>query len=127
MLYTVRTNSDLQTIKNEIVDKAKEIGFGVLKEYPFKDILKEKGYPIERDITVFELCNPVAAQEALITHPEVSVYLPCRISLYEKDGKAILSTIGIEDMMKNFDLGDDFKSHMNGIFDKLKILLSSWD
>ena len=126
MLYRVQTNTDIQTIKNEIVDKAKEIGFGVLKEYPFKEILKEKGHPIEQDITVYELCNPVAAQEVLSTHPEVSVYLPCRISLYEKDGSAILSTIGIEDMMRNFDLDDEFKSHMNGIFDKLKLLLSKW-
>lgn len=127
MLYTVITNSDIQIIKNEIVDKAKEIGFGVLKEYPFKEILKEKGHPIERDITVFELCNPIAAQEALSTHPEVSVYLPCRISLYEKDDHAILSTIGIEDMMKNFELDDTFKNHMTSIFDKLKELLSSWE
>jgi len=67
------------------------------------------------------------AQEALSSHPEVSVYLSCRISLYEKDGEVVLSTIGIEDMMKNFDLDDDFKSHMNGIFEKLKMLLSSWD
>ncbi|MDF1875410.1 DUF302 domain-containing protein [Sulfurimonas sp. SAG-AH-194-I05] len=127
MLYTVTTDTDLQTIKNEIATKAKEIGFGVLKEYPFKDILKEKGHPIERDITVYELCNPVAAQEALSKHPEVSVYLPCRISLYEHDGKAILSTIGVEDILKNFDLDDAFKTHMSDVFDKLKKLLSSWD
>ena len=127
MLYTVVTNTDILTIKNEIVGKAKEVGFGVLKEYPFKDILKEKGHPIEQDITVYELCNPLAAQEALSTHPEVSVYLPCRISLYDKDGHAVLSTIGIEDMMKNLDLDDVFKSHMTGIFNKLKKLLSSWN
>jgi len=89
--------------------------------------LKEKGHPIQRDITVFELCNPIAAQEALSTHPEVSVYLPCRISIYEKDGNTVLSTIGIEDMLKNFDIDDEFKSHMNGVFDKLKKLLASWN
>jgi len=126
MLYTVKPNASIQTIKNEIVTQAKEVGFGVLKEYPFKDILKEKGHPIERDITVYELCNPAAAKEVLSTHPEMSVYLPCRISLYEEDGQVILSTIGIEDMLQNFDLDDSIKSHMNNVFEKLKELLGRW-
>ena len=127
MLYTVITDKNIQTIKNELESKAKELGFGVLKEYSFKDILQTKGYPIEKDITVFELCNPVAAQEALSSHPEVSVYLPCRISLYEQDGKAVISTIGIEDMLNNFDVEESFKDHMTTIFNKLKILLHSWE
>lgn len=126
MLYTVTVKTDLQTIKDEIESKAKELGFGILKEYPFKNILQEKGHPIQRDITVLELCNPIAAQEALSKHPEVSVYLPCRISLYEKDGNTILSTIGIDDMLQNFDVDNEFKTHMTNVFDSLKKLLASW-
>jgi len=126
MLYTVTTNTDLQTIKDEIAAKAKEHGFGVLTEYPFQKILQEKGHPIEKDITVFEICNPVAAQEVLSTHPEVSVYLPCRVSLYEQNGKAVLSTIDVNDMIKNFDLDDTFKAHMHEVFEIMKKLLASW-
>lgn len=127
MLYTVTTNADIQIIKNEITAKAKEVGFGVLKEYPFKDILKDKGYPIQRDITVFEVCNPPAAQKVLSAHPEIAVYLPCRISLYEKDGVTILSTMELEDIIKSFDLDDDLKKHLSGVFDTLKTLLNSWN
>jgi uncharacterized protein (DUF302 family) len=106
--------------------KAKDLGFGVLKEYNFKELLKEKGFPIERSITVFEICNPSVAQAALTTHPEVSVYMPCRISLYEKDGETVLSTIGIDEMLNNFELEDELKNHMNDIFDRLKELIQSW-
>lgn len=124
MLYTVISNMDTDTIKREMATKAKEVGFGVLKEYNFKKLLKEKGFPIENNITVFELCNPVAAQAALDTHPEVSVYLPCRISLY---GKVILSTISIDEMLNNFDIDDEFKNHMSIIFNKLKKLIAKWE
>lgn len=127
MIYTVTANNDIDTIKKEIHEKAQEIGFGVLKEYNFKELLKEKGHPIERDITVFEICNPIAAQTALTDHPEVSVYLPCRISLYEKNGEVVLSTIGIEEMLNNFDLDSNLKVHLNTIFDKLKKLIHSWE
>ena len=127
MIYTVIANNDIDTIKKEMLEKAQEVGFGVLKEYNFKELLKEKGCPIERDITVFEICNPIAAQTALSDHPEISVYLPCRISLYEKDGEVVLSTIGIEEMLNNFDLDSNLKVHMNTIFDKLKKLIHSWE
>jgi NADPH-dependent 2,4-dienoyl-CoA reductase/sulfur reductase-like enzyme len=53
MIYNITTNTDLETIKSEIAAKAKEVGFGILKEYAFKDILEGKGFPIEHDITVY--------------------------------------------------------------------------
>jgi len=127
MIYSIVVSSSIDVVRNEMDEKAKAVGFGVLKQYNFKEILKEKGYPIQRDITVFEICNPVAAHEALNAHPELSIYLPCRISLYEKDGDIILSTISIEEMMGNFTLDDNFKSHMNEVFDKLKELMKSWE
>jgi uncharacterized protein (DUF302 family) len=126
MIYTNESQSSIATIKEEMAGKAKEVGFGLLKEYSFRELLKEKGFPIEKDITVFELCNPAAAQGALSTHPELSVYLPCRISVYEKDGKIILSTIDIEEMLGNFELDNSLKEQMGSIFNNLKKIMSSW-
>lgn len=127
MIYSVSVNSSIDLVKKEMDEKAKAFGFGVLKEYNFKELLKEKGYPIQKDITVFEICNPIVAHEALNSHPEISIYLPCRISLYEKDNKTVLSTIGINDIFDNFELDDDFKNQMNEVFEKLKGLINSWE
>lgn len=127
MLYTVEPKTGMSVIKEEISAKAKDLGFGVLKEYNFKDMLKERGFPIEREIAVFELCNPAAAQEALSKYPDISVYLPCRISVYEKDDKTILSTIAIEEMLKGFDIDEESKKQMRIIFENLKKLISSWE
>ncbi|MEE8588941.1 MAG: DUF302 domain-containing protein [Sulfurimonadaceae bacterium] len=127
MIYTLTTDQSLESVKAQIEERAKEAGFGVLKQYDFKTLLESKGFPIERDITVFELCNPSVAQEALTLHPEISVYLPCRISLYEQDGKTVLLTIGIEEMLGNFELEESFKTYMHQIFDRLKALIRSWE
>ena len=127
MLYTVKSNVDLKIIKDEILQKAKANGLGILNEYPFKDILEAKGHPIEQNITVYELCNPVTAKEVLSKYPEVSVYLPCRVSVYEKDGQVILSTVEIDEITKNFDIDDMVKNHMNEVFHNLKKMLNSWN
>jgi len=89
MIYKIKTNTPLQIVKDSLPSNSKEFGFGVLGSYEFKKILETKGFPIERDITVFELCNPKGAQEVLSTMADVSVYLPCRLSVYEEEGQTI--------------------------------------
>ena len=127
MVYTVTTSTDLETVKRELEAKAKEVGFGVLNSYAFKRILEEKGYPIEKDITVFELCNPAGAQQALSYLSEISVYLPCRISVYEDKGVTTLSTIGIEEIVNTFDTDARFQSYMTILFENLKQTMHSWN
>jgi len=127
MVYTITTTSTLETVKEELEAKAKEIGFGLLKMYEFKEILEGKGFPIEKDITVFELCNPKGAQQALTYMSEISVYLPCRISVYKENGVTVLSTIGLEEIVKTFDVDERFASFMTMLFENLKQIMHSWD
>lgn len=127
MIYTVETSTNINTIKQELENKAKEAGFGLLKSYEFKNILESKGFPIEKDITVFELCNPPGAQQALSEIASISVYLPCRISVYEENGATTLSTIGFEDILSSVDVDDRFKSYMIMLFENLKKVMHSWD
>jgi uncharacterized protein (DUF302 family) len=132
MIYTVQTTQPINTIKMQLERRAKEVGFGVLNSYEFQNILESKDFPIAKDITVYELCNPKAAQEALGTIPAISVYLPCRISVYEDAGKTTLVTIGFEDIL-NAVKGDEdfpthlFETHMINTFKNLKKLMHSWD
>ena len=126
MIYKITTDKSVQTIKNELEDKAKEIGFGILGSYEFKKILQSKGFKIENDITVYELCNPSAAQDALNNVPEISVFLPCRLSVYEENNQTVLATINIEDMVNNLDVDEDFKTYMITVFEYLEKLMKSW-
>ena len=126
MIYKTQTNYPINTVKKQLEEKAKILGFGILGSYEFKKILKSKGFEIQRDITVYELCNPSAASDALDSLPEISVYLPCRLSIYEEDGVTTLATIGIEDMLNAVHVDDEFKKHMNEIFQMIRSLMNSW-
>ena len=126
MIYKTQTNYPINTVKTQLEEKAKTLGFGILGSYEFKKILQSKGFEIQRDITVYELCNPSAASDALDSLPEISVYLPCRLSIYEEDGVTTLATIGIEDMLNAVHVDDDFKKHMNEIFQMIRSLMNAW-
>ncbi len=127
MIYKIETNTTKQTIENEIEEKAKALGFGVLNAYNFTKILESKGFPIEQEITVFELCNPQGAHDALTNIAEISVYLPCRLSVYEENGKTILATIGFEDILNAVKVDEDFKVFMSVLFENLQKLMLSWN
>lgn len=127
MIYKISSGATVETIKKEMETHAKILGFGVLNVYEFKELLEKKGFPIERDITVFELCNPKKAQGALTAFPEISVYLPCRLSVYEEAGVTCLATIGIGDMLSATEATEAFELEMKMVFDNLVALMHSWD
>ena len=126
MIYKTETTYPLKTVKAQLEEKAKQLGFGILGSYEFKKLLKERGFEITRDVTVYELCNPAAAHKALSTLPEISVYLPCKLSLYTQNGVTVLATIGIEDMLNAVDVDDALKAHLQEIFDNIRALMNSW-
>ncbi|AKF25277.1 hypothetical protein YH65_07645 [Sulfurovum lithotrophicum] len=127
MIYKVQTTQDIDIVKEQIAEKARAVGFDVLQSYEFKKILHDKGYPIEKDITVFELCNPSAAQQALTHMPEVSVSFPCRISVYKARGVTKIVTIGLASILSGVNGNDEFRSYMTIIFENLKHVMHSWD
>jgi len=126
MIYTTQTTYPVETVKAQLEEKAKAMGFGILGQYDFKQILHSKGFEITRDITVFELCNPKAAQSALNTLPEISVFLPCRISVYRENGATVLATIGIEDILNAAGIEGELKEHLQELFKKIHALMNAW-
>jgi len=127
MIYKVETCKDINLVKEQIEEKAKDVGFSILNIYEFKRMLHDKGYPIEKEITVFELCNPQGAQQALAQIAEISAYLPSRISVYEENGATKLVTIGLEEIINAVDVNEEFKSYISILFINLKHIMHSWD
>ena len=126
MIYKTQTTYPIDTVKAQLEEKAKAMGFGVIGSYEFKKILQNKGFEIEKDITVYELCNPAAAHSALTELSEISVYLPCRLSIYHENGVTVLATIGIEDIIDATQLDGIFKERMQEIFNNLRALMNAW-
>ena len=127
MIYKVKIKQNIETVKQELEEKAKAHGFCVLNVYDFTQIMEDKGFPVNKHITVFTLCNPRGAQQALSQIAELSVYLPFRLSIYEEDDVTVLAIIGIEEIVNAVDVDERFKSFMLLIYENLKRVMHSWD
>ena len=126
MIYTIKTLSSLASIVEEMGNHAKSQGLDLLNHYQLKEILQNKGYPIEKEIHVFELCDPHTAQQVLSQVDAVSVYLPCRISAYEEKGFTRLSTPKIDTILNTSDVDEELKAFMSILFYNIKSLMHSW-
>jgi len=119
MLEKIKTKTKLQTVKEELNANAKSYGFGVLGSYEFKKILETKGFPIEREIVTYEVCNPKAAHDALSEFPEISSFLPCRVSVYSDGEETIISTINISVVLESIDVNKELEKHLQTVYDNL--------
>ncbi|MCL4502301.1 MAG: DUF302 domain-containing protein [Deltaproteobacteria bacterium] len=70
-----------------------EFKFGVLGSIDIRQKLQEKGLVFNRECIIFEVCNPQAAKRVLDDNPAISAALPCRISIYQENGKTKIASI----------------------------------
>ena len=82
-------------------------GFRVLHTHNVQQTLKEKGFDIP-SYRIVEVCNAKFAFQVLTTDKSVGMMLPCRIVVYEENGKNIVMLMNptlISELMPGIDLG----------------------
>jgi uncharacterized protein (DUF302 family) len=82
-----------------VKEALKAEGFGVLTEIDVQKTLKEK---LDQDFAKYMIlgaCNPPLAHRVLEAEPEVGVFLPCNVLVYEEGGKTVVSAMDPETAM----------------------------
>jgi uncharacterized protein (DUF302 family) len=67
--------------------------FGVMQVHNLKETMVKKGVEFSHECLIFEVCQPQQAKKVLDADMSLSTALPCRISVYEEEGKTILATL----------------------------------
>ena len=55
--------------------------------------MEKKGVAFAHECLIVEVCQPLQAKKVLEANMSVCTALPCRISIYEEDGKTMLATL----------------------------------
>ncbi len=93
LLYIKTANGTIDEISERLEAAIQAHKFGVISIVDMNAKLKSKGVPFEPRCLIYEVCNPHRAKEVLESKLEISVALPCRISLYEENGEIKLATL----------------------------------
>jgi uncharacterized protein (DUF302 family) len=85
--YTVITDKIIDDAIHSLEESLKQEKFGVLWMFDIKEKLQEKGLEFSKEFKVLEVCNPVEAQRILNQNEMAGYFLPCKIVVYEHEGK----------------------------------------
>jgi len=103
MLYVQEVLGSIDDTVAKIEQAAKDNEFGVLAIHDLKQKMASKGVDFGPECRIIEVCNPHKAKEVLENNMAISTVLPCRISVYEEDGKVKIASIRPTYMLDLFD------------------------
>jgi uncharacterized protein (DUF302 family) len=126
-LFTLKLESkqSIESIAGKVSEECEKHKFALLKTYVYHDIVKEKGFPIKRKVFIYEICQAKTAALMLTSNPEFSIFMPCKIVMYEIDGKTIISTMNMEIMLNTVKSNPELYKEATNVFGTLKVLLTS--
>ena len=92
MRYIVESKKSPAAAVEDLRAAVAKHGFGVLHAYDLQETLNSKGFPLPHACHILEVCNPQQASKVLTEDMGMNIALPCRISVYEEDGKTKIAT-----------------------------------
>lgn len=93
MYYTVTTDKSFEQAASDLDAAVKKHQFGVLHVHDLGTTLRSKGIEFEDECKVFEVCNPAQAATVMAIDMDMNMALPCRISVWRKDGQTRIGMI----------------------------------
>src|SRR3989339_1157687 len=88
--YPVTTKKSFDEAVTSVEKETKNVGFKVLHIHDVTATLEEKGFEIE-PFRIIEVCNAKSAYMVLQADIKIGLCLPCKINVYQKDGKTYIS------------------------------------
>lgn len=90
--YTVTTDKSFDDAVAAVETLAAESGFRVLATHDVAATLASKGFERE-PYKIVEICQAGPAYRALNADPMVGLFMPCKINVFTRDGKVVLSAM----------------------------------
>ena len=126
LIYTHTPKLNSSEIEERFEEDAKETGLMLKKHFAFSKFLPEVGFEIKEYASVFELCKPSIAAKILNVRPELSIFMPCRISVFDKDGVTYVSTPDMSLHIDSMDLDDELKQEMSDVYNQMLGMIQKW-
>ncbi len=126
MIFTYQTKLNCSQIEDRIEDDAKHFGLIMKKHFPFSKNLPGNGFEIKEYASVFELCKAPVAAKLLNTQPELNILMPCRISVYDKDGQSYAATPDLRVQLKMLECEESLKVEILDLYENIISMIKEW-
>ena len=91
--YIVETTKSPAQAVTDLQASVTQHRYGVLHIYDLKETLASKGFDLPNACHILEVCNPKQAAAVLAADMGMNMALPCRISVYQDNGKTLIGMV----------------------------------
>ena len=85
---TMDSSKNLEETIKSVTENLKNEQFGVQWVFNINEKLSAKGFDLDAQYRILEVCNPKEAHRVLSQNPLISYFLPCKIVVYQdKEGQ----------------------------------------
>ena len=120
--FSKSVDSDFEAAIQNVTEKLKEKGFGVLTEIDVQATLKKK---IDVDFHKYRIlgaCNPHFAHKALLEEDKVGVMLPCNVIVQQKSDSEQVEVSAVDSIASMSAIQNE---NLGGIANEVQQLLKS--
>jgi len=120
---TFKSKRSIQSIIEEVEASCVEYGFALLHHYNYHEVVASKGFPIDRKVYVYEICQAKVASMVLTSNPHFAPFMPCRLAVYEEAEATIISTQNMQMMIDVMQSQEQLYIEATGLFIALQDMM----
>lgn len=102
MKYSVISHKSVDEVVESIKFNARSKDFGISSVIDVHHSLSQRGVFFTNECKVIELSNPNKVMDLLSTKADMSMILPCKISVVEEDGQTVITMFKETQMYRKF-------------------------
>jgi uncharacterized protein (DUF302 family) len=114
--YKIISNQPIDKISDSVPVECDKYKFALLQTYVYHEIVESNGFPIRRKVFIYEICQANTASTMLTDFPHFSIFMPCKLAIYEDNGETIISTMNMEIMLKAVDSNQGLYTEATALF-----------
>lgn len=123
--YKIISNQPIELIAEKVPVVCEQSKFALLHTYIYHEIVESKGFPIKRKVFIYEICQAKTAAAMLTDYPHFSIFMPCKLAVYEENGGTVISTMNMEVMLNAISSNQELYKEATSLFNTLKSLMNS--
>lgn len=124
MTYRVSSSKNILNVVENVEAACDTYGFTLLNDYIYHEIVKSKGFPIDRKVYIYEVCQAKVASLVLKDEADFAPFMPCRIAIYEEAEKVTISTQNMGIMLDTIKANKELHKGTSELFKTLKSLMN---
>lgn len=124
--FSTIVDTDFETTITRVTEELQKEGFGVLTEIDVKATFKKKLDIDRKPYHILGACNPVLANKAIESEPEIGLLLPCNVLVRVSDTDDVIvsfmdpeTVLGLVQSDAVKELGGEVKSRLLRVKDAL--------